>query len=36
VYDPEELDLAAINVRLGHRVPQGGRAGSRKPRRGAV
>jgi hypothetical protein len=36
VYDPEELDLAAINVRLGHRVPPGGRARPRKPRRGAV
>jgi hypothetical protein len=34
VYDPEELDLAAINVRLGHRAPAG--AGARKPRRGAV
>ena len=35
VYDPEELDLAAINLRLGHRAPAGG-SGSRKPRRGAV
>jgi hypothetical protein len=34
VYDPEEVDLAAINVRLGHRAPAG--AGARKPRRGAV
>ena len=34
VYDPEELDLAAINVRLGHRAPVG--AAARKPRRGAV
>lgn len=34
VYDPEELDLAAINVRLGHRAPAG--AGARKLRRGAV
>jgi hypothetical protein len=36
VYDPEELDLAAINVRLGHRRPRGSRVGRRKPRRGAV
>jgi hypothetical protein len=36
VYDPEELDLAAINVRLGHRAPRGSRTGPRKPRRGAV
>ena len=35
VYDPEELDLAAVNVRLGHRAPRGNRAGARKPRRGA-
>jgi hypothetical protein len=32
VYDPEELDLAAINVRLGHREPPGSRARARKPR----
>jgi len=36
MYDPEELDLAAINVRLGHRVPPGSRARPRKPRRRAV
>ena len=36
VYDPEELDLAAINVRLGHLLPAGGRARPRKSRRGAV
>lgn len=36
VYDPEELDLAAINVRLGHGAPRGSRAGPRKPRRGGV
>jgi hypothetical protein len=36
VYDPEELDLVAINVRLGHRAPRGSGAGRRKPRRGAV
>jgi hypothetical protein len=36
VYDPEGLDLAAINVRLGHRAPPGRRAGPRKPRGGAV
>ena len=36
VYDPEELDLSAINVRLGHRAPGGSRAAPRKPRRGAV
>jgi hypothetical protein len=36
VYDPEELDLAAINVRLGHRAPPGRRAGLHRPRRGAV
>jgi hypothetical protein len=36
VYDPEELDLAAINVRLGHMAPRGGRPGHRKLRRGAV
>jgi hypothetical protein len=36
VYDPEELDLAAINARLGHRVRPGRRAGPGKPRRGAV
>jgi hypothetical protein len=36
VYDPEELDLAAINVRLGHRAAPGSRASARKPRRGAV
>jgi len=36
VYDPEELDLSAINVRLGHRAPRGSRAAPRKPRRGAV
>jgi hypothetical protein len=34
VYDPEELDLAAINVRLGHRASAS--ASARKPRRGAV
>ena len=34
VYDPEVLDLAAINVRLGHRAPAG--SGARKLRRGAV
>ncbi len=36
VYDPEALDLAAINIRLGHRVPPGRRSPTRKPRRGAV
>jgi hypothetical protein len=36
VYDPEELDLAAINVRLGHGAPRGSGASRRKPRRGAV
>jgi hypothetical protein len=36
VYDPEQLDLAAINVRLGHRAPRGNRPGPRKPRRDAV
>jgi hypothetical protein len=41
-YDPEELDLVAINVRLGHRgaarSPSGAgrRSGPRKPGRGAV
>jgi Plasmid pRiA4b ORF-3-like protein len=36
VYDPEELDLAASNVRLGHRVPPSSRSRPSKPRRGAV
>ena len=36
VYDPEELDLAAINARLGHGAPRGSRPSPRKPRRGAV
>lgn len=36
VYDPEALDLGAINVRLGHGAPPGGRVKPRKPRRGAV
>jgi hypothetical protein len=36
VYDPDELDLLAINVRLGHQASGGGRARRRKPRRGAV
>ncbi len=36
VYDPEELDLAAIDARLGHGAPRGSRPGPRKPRRGAV
>lgn len=35
VYDPEELDLAAVNMRLGHGAAPGSRA-SRKPRRPAV
>jgi hypothetical protein len=36
VYDPEELDLAAINARLGHGAPRGSRPSPRQPRRGAV
>lgn len=36
VYDPEELDLAAINARLSHGAPWGGRPSPRKPRCGAV
>jgi hypothetical protein len=36
VYDPEELDLRAINARLGQRAQRGGRARSRKPKRSAV
>jgi hypothetical protein len=36
VYDPEELDLAAINARLGNRVRPGRRAGPGNSRRGAV
>jgi Plasmid pRiA4b ORF-3-like protein len=36
VHDPEELDLAAINVRLDHRAPRRSRPGPHRPRRGAV
>jgi hypothetical protein len=36
VYDPEALDLGAINRRYGHRVSPGTPTASHKPRRGAV
>jgi hypothetical protein len=36
VFDPEELDLGAINKRFGHRTTSSRRAATPKPRRGAV